>query len=390
MKKIINYILYSLSFASLLALLSCSVTGADDLTTLSGSVVDPEIRGAQIKVISIDGTEEIEIQEGSTTTDRNGNFNIKVKFSEGKNPEDFTIVASNGHDVESGEELKTPLKVVIGKKLSRIIASPITSLIVEAVKEGNSLDEAKLNVAEVLGTDITVDNVEDNPVLNNRILRVAILVNKIANSVGNKQEAFKRLLKVLKNRKQQLKNRSFTEALEGAETSVILDDLELEGPLEDRAAIEEDIKETAKVVKDQSNVEDIRKSAKKSKIVKALKKAYGRNVIESALVNEKVIIKRGINRIANRIAKAIGKIKKKEIVEAAISVFVDVDDSVSLNEFRTTIQSIGAIDNRQTAGVAIGELFKSIELKKSLKEGGFVDAGDVDDDLLEGNSQTEE
>lgn len=184
---------------------------------ITGSVVDGEIEGATVKLVKIEDDSEL---TGTDTTDENGSFSIEVEIPAGESIEDYMLKAEGGVDISSGEDQDG---IVMTRPLegeSNQDVTPITSLLTEEVKETLSgkkakevLAAAKIKVAGMLG--LTEADVTKNPLDDDKILRNASLLHKLAKKIkkNDRAKAFVQLRTVLAKIKDTLAGKDFAEAI---------------------------------------------------------------------------------------------------------------------------------------------------------------------------------
>lgn len=174
----------------------------DNTVTVTGSVVDGEIEGAEVTLVKIADDSAL---DAKVTTDESGAFSIKVELPEGESIEEYMVKATGGTDVSSGEEqgdveMTRPIE---GEKDQSV--TPITSLLTVEVKESLSgkkpkevLAAAKTKIKDMLGLS-SEEDITKNPLENDDVLRNATLLHKIAKKVkkSERKSAFKHLRKVL-------------------------------------------------------------------------------------------------------------------------------------------------------------------------------------------------
>jgi len=132
----------------------------------SGSVADGYIEGAKV-CIDLNNNEQCDVNEPQATTDSYGNYNISYSGDiNGK-----IITATGGFDLDRRVEFNATLVSVVENNVANV--TPFTTFTYfYAQKKGLSFDEAKNDIASILG--IPVDKVDDVPVGDDNLEKISL------------------------------------------------------------------------------------------------------------------------------------------------------------------------------------------------------------------------
>ena len=275
------------------------------MTTVKGSVVDGEIEGAKVTLVEITTDDTGKALNGEVTTGEDGSFSIEVEVPDGKTIEDYMVKATGGVDTSSGDEqgeveLTRPIEGTTDQ-----MVTPITSMLTEEVKEAiksggkakEKLKAAKTAIKTLLGLD-SDDDVTKNPLDNDKVLRNAVLLNKIAKKVKkeDRKKAFAQLRTVLKKDivKATFTGKSFADgAAEDTGNGVLnklFADAELTVPEADKSTAKSTFIEEAKADKTTAGLKDSMKipgftEKQKAKKV-ALIREVGKKVIKAFMTRD--------------------------------------------------------------------------------------------------------
>lgn len=150
---------------------SSGTTTVQTPTTITGVVSDPAIANAKVRIDSADGKALAPV----VVTDSQGKFTLTV--SVGTNPSGATISATSGTDAETGYDFKgLTLKAPYESTLA--VVSPLTTMVVDEMKDGADLATAKKNVAERFGVD--EDKVMVDPTTDAAAQKASLQLTKLA------------------------------------------------------------------------------------------------------------------------------------------------------------------------------------------------------------------
>lgn len=173
---------------------SGDTTPETDFVILSGSVIDPEIVGATVRIVSLESNTTVSICGSAgttpcmTTTDENGNFSFQLPSNTILTG--YEIVSDGGVDKRTGVHfdfftLKAPLALfATGAELS---VTPFTTLVSDLMAEGNTLVAASEQVATLINLS-TVSDLARNPMDDEALLTKGILVSLLLEELFNRSD----------------------------------------------------------------------------------------------------------------------------------------------------------------------------------------------------------
>ena len=339
--------------------------------TVKGSVVDGEIEGAKVTLVEITTDDTGKALDGEVTTGEDGSFSIEVKVPDGKTIDDYMVKATGGVDTSSGDEqgeveLTRPIEGTTDQ-----MVTPITSMLTEEVKEAiksggkakEKLKAAKTAIKTLLGLD-SDDDVTKNPLDNDKVLRNAVLLNKIAKKVKkeDRKKAFAQLRTVLKKDivKATFTGKSFADgAAEDTGNGVLnklFADAELTVPEADKSTAKSTFIEEAKADKENASLKNVLpgsdEKAKHKKL--ALLRELNKKVLMAFIKRDKAVYDKfaganadvkqsyhkGVIRLVTYCAAAVSKLEPKVTAK-----FIDVAGSGILKDFNVAdIASLGYLD----------------------------------------------
>lgn len=349
---------------------SSSEEASKNTVTVTGSVVDGEIEGATVKLVKIEDDSEL---TGTATTDENGTFSIEVELPEGESIEEYMVKAEDGVDVSSGEEQDGVVMTRPIEGETDQTVTPVTSLLTEEVKETLAgkkpkevLAAAKTKIKTMLGLASDAD-VTKNPLEDDKILRNAALLNKIAKKVkkSERAKAFEQLKKVLAKVKNQLGGKDFADAI-GADTAgngiakAFTDDTDLkladdagtgDANNAQRGKLLTEFRDGAKEDKETAGLKDalpgsdekakLKKLALLRGINKVILKAFvARDKTQGSFSSDKASHAKGVLRIATYIAGMVAKVNKKSNAKLAGDVTKGLLKGITFSD----LKKLGGLD----------------------------------------------
>ena len=174
----------ALSLAASIFLVGCGSstdnTEVISKSTFSGTVIDPEIQGANV---FLDQNENgiYDIGELKTTTDINGTYSLEIPDSSMGKP----IVITGGTDKVTKKSFTDSLSAITNSSNTSQNITPLTTIVHKSKKlnSSKSLDDVKIELSTKLG--INVDDFDKNTVKsgNENLLKVALRIQKIAKHI---------------------------------------------------------------------------------------------------------------------------------------------------------------------------------------------------------------
>lgn len=150
---------------------SSGTTTVQTPTTITGVVSDPAIANAKVRIDSADGKALAPV----VVTDSQGKFTLTVPV--GTSPSGATISATSGTDAETGYDFKG-LTLKAPYESDSAVVSPLTTMVVDEMKDGADLAAAKKNVAERFG--VAEDKVMVDPTTDATAQKASLQLTKLA------------------------------------------------------------------------------------------------------------------------------------------------------------------------------------------------------------------
>lgn len=184
----------------LIFLSSCSGSSSSSGNNISGFAVDGYLANATVCIDS-NANATCDNAENSTTTNENGYFSLKTST----NADNQTMLVIGGVDSASSKNFAGKIKKLMSSSddKNNIIISPITTMVHNAYKKGNSIDIAKQKIATAL--NLSIDKLSTNPMLDTDVFastqkiiqNINILTKSIESDVSKNTNAFEHLTDVI-------------------------------------------------------------------------------------------------------------------------------------------------------------------------------------------------
>jgi len=173
---------------------SSNDTGGDVSSSLSGVAVDGYLEDA--KVWADFNANSVEDAGETTTTDKDGKFSFSTLPTA-----QIVVSISGGFDtgVEGAPAFEGILKTIAEKDVTNVVASPITTLVAEAVSSGSTLLQAKSDVAtsmKLSQTDIMLDPVAVSSTKPD-VLKKALMIAKATELAANDNVSYEAVCKAI-------------------------------------------------------------------------------------------------------------------------------------------------------------------------------------------------
>jgi hypothetical protein len=185
----------------ILAFFISSCGGGDGLNNsnnlISGYAIDGYLKNSTV-CLDINDNSKCDIGEDSTTTNENGYFS----FTPTTDSTNKSILVVGGTDIATSKIFSGTIKKVVDSSVdkSNVLITPITTLIHNTYKKGNSLSNARQTIATALGLDIS--KIDGNPMIDKdifaktqKIIQSAnILVKNIESDSTKNSDAFNHII----------------------------------------------------------------------------------------------------------------------------------------------------------------------------------------------------
>jgi hypothetical protein len=164
----------------ILAFFISSCGGGDGLNNsnnlISGYAIDGYLKNS-IVCLDINDNGKCDAGEDSTTTNENGYFS----FTPTTDSTNKSILVVGGTDIATSKIFSGTIKKVVDSSVdkSNVLITPITTLIHNTYKKGNSLSDSKQTIATALGLDIS--KIDGNPMLDKDIFEKTQKIIQSAN-----------------------------------------------------------------------------------------------------------------------------------------------------------------------------------------------------------------
>jgi len=180
MKK--THLLTSVAILASLGLVGCgggsgSTSSKQADTSISGTAIDPELRGATV-CLDINRNNTCDTEEPTTLTDENGKFILDIVHS--RIDGNYPLLVINGIDKESGKRFKGKLSADINSTVQNI--TPLTTLL------HTSMPQERGKIEKMLG--LTIEEMQENIITladeKNRMepLKIALVLQKSAEALS--------------------------------------------------------------------------------------------------------------------------------------------------------------------------------------------------------------